>query len=180
MPELRALYRVNPRTLIMATTGVVAVGVLLSRVGNPVTFWDSIRGANWLYLALAVVLGLLYNADKSSPPVSWAQALDLRGQRHAADCGVVWPDARDESFLAAWRLTGVDSAHAKPSDVKAAATILGRARETFVAFEADSSLRAQSGEPYWTAPSLGRHAPRQSVLEKEVPAGTVFRWEIRP
>jgi undecaprenyl-diphosphatase len=63
VPTLRELYRVNPRTLIMATSGVVAVAVLLSRVGNPVTFWDSIRGANWLYLLLAVVLGLLADAS---------------------------------------------------------------------------------------------------------------------
>ncbi len=62
VPELHELYRVNPRTLIMATSGVVAVAVLLSRVGNPVTFWDSIRGANWLYLLLAVVLGLFADA----------------------------------------------------------------------------------------------------------------------
>ena len=62
VPELREPYRVSPRTLIMATSGVIAVAVLLSRVGNPVTFWDSIRGANWLYLLLAVVLGLLADA----------------------------------------------------------------------------------------------------------------------
>jgi glycosyltransferase 2 family protein len=62
VPELHELYRVSPRTLIMATSGVIAVAVLLSRVGNPVTFWDSIRGANWLYLLLAVVLGLLADA----------------------------------------------------------------------------------------------------------------------
>lgn len=62
VPELHEMYRVSPRTLIMATSGVIAVAVLLSRVGNPVTFWDSIRGANWLYLLLAVVLGLVADA----------------------------------------------------------------------------------------------------------------------
>ena len=62
VPELHELYRVSPRNLIMATSGVIAVAVLLSRVGNPVTFWDSIRGANWLYLLLAVVLGLVADA----------------------------------------------------------------------------------------------------------------------
>src|SRR5229473_4377690 len=45
---------------------------------------------------------------------------------------------------------------------------------------ADSRFRSQSGEPYPDAPLLGPREPRQSVLEKQVPAGAMFRWEIRP
>ena len=57
-PELRERFRVNPRQLLMAVGALVAVAVLLSRVGDPVEFWDSIRNANWWYVALAFVLGI--------------------------------------------------------------------------------------------------------------------------
>ncbi len=58
-PELQELYRVNPRRLLMAVGALVAIAVLLSRVGDPVEFWDSIRDANWAYVALALGLGIL-------------------------------------------------------------------------------------------------------------------------
>jgi hypothetical protein len=45
---------------------------------------------------------------------------------------------------------------------------------------ADSKVRAESGEPYLDAPRLDPHGPRQSVLDKEVPFGTIFQSEIRP
>ena len=48
----------NPRQLLMAVGALVAVAVLLSRVGDPVEFWESIRDANWWYVALAFVLGV--------------------------------------------------------------------------------------------------------------------------
>jgi len=88
--------------------------------------------------------GLIYNADGAgaSPPSSWAQALDPRNPRRAANCGIVWPDAREESFIAAWRLMGVDPAHAKPADVKPAAALIDRARRTFVAFAAADEVGA--------------------------------------
>jgi undecaprenyl-diphosphatase len=59
VPELRNLYRVHPRQVLMAVGALVGVGVLLSRVGDPETFWNSIRDATWWYVALAFVLGML-------------------------------------------------------------------------------------------------------------------------
>jgi glycosyltransferase 2 family protein len=58
-PELRQLYRIHPRSLLMAVAALFAVGFLLSRVGNPEVFWDSIRDASWEFVALAFVLGML-------------------------------------------------------------------------------------------------------------------------
>ncbi|MET0421375.1 MAG: lysylphosphatidylglycerol synthase transmembrane domain-containing protein [Acidimicrobiia bacterium] len=57
-PELRERFRVNPRQLLMAVGALFAVAILLSRVGDPVEFWDSIHNANWWYVALAFVLGI--------------------------------------------------------------------------------------------------------------------------
>jgi undecaprenyl-diphosphatase len=58
-PELHELYRVNPRRLLMAVGALVAIAVLLSRVGDPVEFWESIRDASWGFIALAFVFGIL-------------------------------------------------------------------------------------------------------------------------
>ena len=49
----------NPRRLLMAVGALIAIAVLLSRVGDPVEFWDSIRDANWAYVVLALGLGIL-------------------------------------------------------------------------------------------------------------------------
>ena len=57
-PELRQLYRVHPRSLLMAVGALVAVAVLFSRVGDPQEFWDSLEEANWWYVLLAFVLGI--------------------------------------------------------------------------------------------------------------------------
>ena len=81
--------------------------------------------------------GILYDADKArevfgGPPVSWVQVLGFA--RNRAACGVVWPDARDESFLAAWKMLGVDAARARLADVKSAGAVLERARGGFVGF----------------------------------------------
>ena len=57
-PELRRLYRVQPRSLLMAVGALVGVGVLLSRVGDPVVFWDTVKNADWWFVLLAFVLGL--------------------------------------------------------------------------------------------------------------------------
>ena len=62
VPQLRQLYRVHPRQLLMAVGALVAVGVLLSRIGNPVQFWDTVRNANWGLVALAFIAGLLSDA----------------------------------------------------------------------------------------------------------------------
>jgi uncharacterized membrane protein YbhN (UPF0104 family)/tRNA A-37 threonylcarbamoyl transferase component Bud32 len=61
-PELRRLYRVQPRSLFMAVGALLAVGFLLSRVGNPVVFWDTVRGANWWFILLAVAFGFATDA----------------------------------------------------------------------------------------------------------------------
>jgi undecaprenyl-diphosphatase len=61
-PELRRLYRVQPRSLLMAVGALVGVGVLLSRVGDPVVFWDTVKNADWWFVALAFVLGLATDA----------------------------------------------------------------------------------------------------------------------
>ncbi len=62
VPELRQLYRIHPRQLLMAVGALVAVGVLLSRIGDPVQFWNTVRDANWGLVALAFVAGLLCDA----------------------------------------------------------------------------------------------------------------------
>lgn len=84
--------------------------------------------------------GLLYDSSKAAP-VSWAQALGLTKER-APDCPLVWPNAREESFFAVWRLMGVDPAKAKPADVKAAALTLEKARGGFLAFAAPDEVGA--------------------------------------
>ena len=80
--------------------------------------------------------GLLYDADKlAGPPVSFAQALGLvKETRGGGGCGAVWPDAREESFLVAWKIAGLDPARARPADVKSAGALLERARATFQSF----------------------------------------------
>ena len=57
-PELRRLYRVQPRSLLMAVGALIGVGVLLSRVGDPVVFWDTVKNADWWFVALAFLLGI--------------------------------------------------------------------------------------------------------------------------
>ena len=57
-PELRRLFRVQPRSLLMAVGALVGVGVLLSRVGDPVVFWDTVKNAQWGFVVLAFVLGI--------------------------------------------------------------------------------------------------------------------------
>jgi putrescine transport system substrate-binding protein len=88
--------------------------------------------------------GLIYDADKlREPPVSWVQVFGATKEaRRLGDCGVVWPDAREESFLAVWRLMGIDPARAKPADVKSAAAVMERARGTYVAFAAPDEVGA--------------------------------------
>jgi uncharacterized membrane protein YbhN (UPF0104 family) len=57
-PQLRQLYRIHPRNLLMAVGALVAIAVLFSRVGDPAEFWASIEDANWWYVVLALVLGM--------------------------------------------------------------------------------------------------------------------------
>jgi len=77
--------------------------------------------------------GLLYDAGKAprllgAAPNSWADALAPGVSRRLSSCGVALPDARDEMFIAAWRLMGVDPFRIRERDVKAAADLIIRAR----------------------------------------------------
>ena len=70
--------------------------------------------------------GLLYDVGKA-PPLArrraefWGAALAPEVARKLAPCGVALPDARDEVFVAAWRLMGVNPSALRERDVKAAA-----------------------------------------------------------
>ncbi len=79
--------------------------------------------------------GLIYDAGKApgllgGVPNSWAAALVPEVAVKLAPCGVALPDARDEMFIAAWRLLGVDPARAREREVKAAADLIIRARKS--------------------------------------------------
>ena len=50
------------RRLLMGIGALVAVGTLLSRVGDPAEFWNTVRDASWGWVALAVVLATLTDA----------------------------------------------------------------------------------------------------------------------
>jgi len=58
-PQLRAIYRVHPRSIIMAIAALLGVGMLLSRVGDPEVFWDTVKNADWKFVALAFCFGML-------------------------------------------------------------------------------------------------------------------------
>jgi putrescine transport system substrate-binding protein len=77
--------------------------------------------------------GLLYDFDKAPPllggaPNSWTAALAPDVARKLAPCGVALPDARDETFVAAWRLIGINPSALRERDVTAAADLIIRAR----------------------------------------------------
>lgn len=60
-PPLQQLYRVSGTNLLMAIGTLIAVGALLSQVGDPETFYETIKDANWAWLAVAMVISLLTN-----------------------------------------------------------------------------------------------------------------------
>jgi uncharacterized membrane protein YbhN (UPF0104 family) len=60
-PPLQELYRVNGTQLLMAIGTLIAVFALLSQVGNPQEFWDTIKSANWAWLALSLFLSFSTN-----------------------------------------------------------------------------------------------------------------------
>jgi uncharacterized membrane protein YbhN (UPF0104 family)/tRNA A-37 threonylcarbamoyl transferase component Bud32 len=60
-PPLQQLYRVSGTNLLMAIGTLIAVFALLSQVGDPETFWNTIKDANWWWLAVAMILSLLTN-----------------------------------------------------------------------------------------------------------------------
>ena len=79
--------------------------------------------------------GLIYDARKAprllgAVPNSWADALAPEIARKLTSCGVALPDARDEMFIAAWRLMGVNPARLREREIKAAADLIIRARAT--------------------------------------------------
>ncbi len=60
-PPLQQLYRVSGTNLLMAIGTLIAVFALLSQVGDPQTFYDTIKDANIWWLAVAMFLSLLTN-----------------------------------------------------------------------------------------------------------------------
>jgi undecaprenyl-diphosphatase len=60
-PPLQQLYRVNTTSLLMAVGTLIAVFALLSQVGDPETFYETIKDADWFLLAVATVISFLTN-----------------------------------------------------------------------------------------------------------------------
>ncbi len=60
-PPLQQLYRVSGTNLMMAIGTLIAVFALLSQVGDPQTFYETIKGADWAWLAVAMFISLLTN-----------------------------------------------------------------------------------------------------------------------
>ncbi|HEY7104792.1 MAG TPA: lysylphosphatidylglycerol synthase transmembrane domain-containing protein [Acidimicrobiia bacterium] len=69
-PELQQLYRVNTTNLLMTVGTLIAVFALLSQIGDPEQFWDTISSADWGWLAVALVISFLTN---------YATAISLMG-----------------------------------------------------------------------------------------------------
>ena len=60
-PPLQQLYRVSGTNLMMAIGTLIAVFALLSQVGDPETFYETIKNANWWWLVVAMFISLLTN-----------------------------------------------------------------------------------------------------------------------
>jgi uncharacterized membrane protein YbhN (UPF0104 family)/tRNA A-37 threonylcarbamoyl transferase component Bud32 len=60
-PRLRQLYRVKPANMVLGAGTLVAAGALLAAVGTPAATWDALKGAEWQWLAVALVLSLASN-----------------------------------------------------------------------------------------------------------------------
>jgi uncharacterized membrane protein YbhN (UPF0104 family)/tRNA A-37 threonylcarbamoyl transferase component Bud32 len=61
VPPLQQLYRVNATSLLMAIGTLIAVFALLSQVGDPETFYETIKDADWAWLLLALIVSFLTN-----------------------------------------------------------------------------------------------------------------------
>jgi undecaprenyl-diphosphatase len=61
LPELVELHRVSPTNLMMAIGTLIAAAVLLGQVGSPQEIWDTVQGADWWLVGLALVLSLFTN-----------------------------------------------------------------------------------------------------------------------
>jgi undecaprenyl-diphosphatase len=60
-PPLQQLYRVNTTSLLMAVGTLIAVFALLSQVGDPEEFYNTIKDADWAWLLAALVVSFLTN-----------------------------------------------------------------------------------------------------------------------
>jgi glycosyltransferase 2 family protein len=60
-PALRQLQRLRPSSVLLAASSLVAVAVLLDRVGNPGEVWATTRHAHWGWAAAALVASLVTN-----------------------------------------------------------------------------------------------------------------------
>lgn len=61
MPQLEQLRRVSPATLFMALGSFIAVYALLAQVGNPAQMWDTVKQADWFWVAAAGAATLATN-----------------------------------------------------------------------------------------------------------------------
>ena len=110
---------------------VANAGHIVQAVAAKLTAYDA-AGAYALAWGWSAT-GLLYDAGKAprllgAAPSSWTAALAPQIARRLAPCGVALPDARDEMFIAAWRMMGVYPERAREREVKAAADVIIRAR----------------------------------------------------
>jgi undecaprenyl-diphosphatase len=60
-PQLQQLYRVDATNLLMSIGTLIAVYALLSQIGDPEDFWNTIKNADWGWLAVALVISFLTN-----------------------------------------------------------------------------------------------------------------------
>ncbi|HEX3453238.1 MAG TPA: lysylphosphatidylglycerol synthase transmembrane domain-containing protein [Gaiellaceae bacterium] len=60
-PPLQQLYRVNTTSLLMAVGTLIAVFALLSQVGDPEQFYNTIKNADWFLLLVAMIISFLTN-----------------------------------------------------------------------------------------------------------------------
>lgn len=61
VPPLQQLYRVNTTSLLMAVGTLIAVFALLSQVGDPEEFYNTIKNADWAWLGAALIISFLTN-----------------------------------------------------------------------------------------------------------------------
>ena len=60
-PTSRSWRRVSVKTLTMTIGALVAIFVLLSRIGSPEELWNTLRDASWGFVVLAIVASLATN-----------------------------------------------------------------------------------------------------------------------
>ena len=57
-PSAPQLQRFRPTSVLLAASSVIAIGVLLDRVGDPSNVWATMRHAQWGWAVIALVLSL--------------------------------------------------------------------------------------------------------------------------